>query len=277
MEAAPPSARARPNPSTRSSARPTVPAASPASGPSFPILGYDDSPPRRCRARIKELSQAGAPQGADLRAQARQPQVGGSARWRRRSARRGRSVAGLAANLDASMDDRTRRAAMLGAWTAPETRLARPQRGDELELTIDSLAFGGAGVARMDGYVVFVPAPSRAIRPGGRSASASAPTPRHARSGAQARPGPDRAGGRSPGSSVAGAALRAPARGQGRAGGRGAAADRQARRLHARSRSSRRSSSGATATSSSTRSAPTPTRAPAVRLPCPRPWDRSCR
>jgi 23S rRNA (uracil1939-C5)-methyltransferase len=33
---------------------------------------------------------------------------------------------------------------------------ARPQRGDELELTIDSLAFGGAGVARLDGYVVFV-------------------------------------------------------------------------------------------------------------------------
>jgi 23S rRNA (uracil1939-C5)-methyltransferase len=32
----------------------------------------------------------------------------------------------------------------------------RPQRGDELELTIDTLAFGGAGVARTDGYVVFV-------------------------------------------------------------------------------------------------------------------------
>ncbi len=37
-----------------------------------------------------------------------------------------------------------------------EARPARPQRGDELELTIDSLAFGGAGVARTDGYVVFV-------------------------------------------------------------------------------------------------------------------------
>jgi 23S rRNA (uracil1939-C5)-methyltransferase len=37
------------------------------------------------------------------------------------------------------------------------TTNARPQRGDELELTIDSLAFGGAGVARMEGgYVVFV-------------------------------------------------------------------------------------------------------------------------
>ncbi|MFZ0089172.1 MAG: 23S rRNA (uracil(1939)-C(5))-methyltransferase RlmD [Solirubrobacteraceae bacterium] len=36
------------------------------------------------------------------------------------------------------------------------TSQARPQRGDELELTIDALAFGGAGVARTDGYVVFV-------------------------------------------------------------------------------------------------------------------------
>src|SRR5438309_7706261 len=32
----------------------------------------------------------------------------------------------------------------------------RPRRGDELELTVDSLAFGGAGIARLDGYVVFV-------------------------------------------------------------------------------------------------------------------------
>jgi 23S rRNA (uracil1939-C5)-methyltransferase len=36
------------------------------------------------------------------------------------------------------------------------TPQTRPQRGDELELTIDTLAFGGAGVARADGYVVFV-------------------------------------------------------------------------------------------------------------------------
>ena len=39
--------------------------------------------------------------------------------------------------------------------TQPSTRI-RPARGDELELTIDSLAFGGAGVARLEGYVVFV-------------------------------------------------------------------------------------------------------------------------
>src|SRR5512132_2486965 len=32
----------------------------------------------------------------------------------------------------------------------------RPQRGEQLELQISDLAFGGAGVARTDGYVVFV-------------------------------------------------------------------------------------------------------------------------
>jgi 23S rRNA (uracil1939-C5)-methyltransferase len=32
----------------------------------------------------------------------------------------------------------------------------RPSRGDILELTIDSLAHGGSGVARLEGYVVFV-------------------------------------------------------------------------------------------------------------------------
>jgi 23S rRNA (uracil1939-C5)-methyltransferase len=32
----------------------------------------------------------------------------------------------------------------------------RPQRGEALDLTVESLAFGGAGVARLDGYVVFV-------------------------------------------------------------------------------------------------------------------------
>jgi 23S rRNA (uracil1939-C5)-methyltransferase len=32
----------------------------------------------------------------------------------------------------------------------------RPRRGDELELSVDALAHGGAGVARSDGYVVFV-------------------------------------------------------------------------------------------------------------------------
>ena len=40
----------------------------------------------------------------------------------------------------------------------------RPARGDELELTVDSLAHGGNGVARRDGYVVFVAVPGDRVR-----------------------------------------------------------------------------------------------------------------
>jgi 23S rRNA (uracil1939-C5)-methyltransferase len=39
--------------------------------------------------------------------------------------------------------------------TTPQTR-TRPARGAELELTVDTLAHGGSGVARLEGYVVFV-------------------------------------------------------------------------------------------------------------------------
>jgi 23S rRNA (uracil1939-C5)-methyltransferase len=39
--------------------------------------------------------------------------------------------------------------------SAPATRTP-PQRGAELELRVESLAYGGNGVARLDGYVVFV-------------------------------------------------------------------------------------------------------------------------
>ncbi len=42
------------------------------------------------------------------------------------------------------------------ASTPSAPRSARPHRGQELELTVDTLAYGGNGVARMDGYVVFV-------------------------------------------------------------------------------------------------------------------------
>jgi 23S rRNA (uracil1939-C5)-methyltransferase len=38
----------------------------------------------------------------------------------------------------------------------PRAASVRPRRGAELELEVQSLAFGGAGVARLDGYVVFV-------------------------------------------------------------------------------------------------------------------------
>src|SRR5205085_8104452 len=43
-----------------------------------------------------------------------------------------------------------------GVATSPPTS-TRPRRGDQLELTVDRLAYGGNGVARReDGYVVFV-------------------------------------------------------------------------------------------------------------------------
>jgi 23S rRNA (uracil1939-C5)-methyltransferase len=38
---------------------------------------------------------------------------------------------------------------------AKQTRSARPKRGDEVEVTFDSLAFGGEAVARHDGFVLF--------------------------------------------------------------------------------------------------------------------------
>src|ERR687891_658829 len=46
-------------------------------------------------------------------------------------------------------------AASIGRVTQAETR-TRPSVGDELELVVESLAHGGRGVARTDGYVVFV-------------------------------------------------------------------------------------------------------------------------
>ena len=44
----------------------------------------------------------------------------------------------------------------IGDASPDQAAAPRPHPGDELELTVDSLAFGGAGVARSNGYVVFV-------------------------------------------------------------------------------------------------------------------------
>ena len=35
--------------------------------------------------------------------------------------------------------------------------MERPKRGDEIEVTVDDLAFGGRGVSRAGGFVVFTP------------------------------------------------------------------------------------------------------------------------
>ena len=42
--------------------------------------------------------------------------------------------------------------------------MAKPRRGEALDLTIDDLAFGGEGVGRVEGYVIFV----RGALPGDR-------------------------------------------------------------------------------------------------------------
>ena len=34
--------------------------------------------------------------------------------------------------------------------------MAKPHRGDAITLAVDDLAFGGEGVGRVDGYVIFV-------------------------------------------------------------------------------------------------------------------------
>ena len=39
----------------------------------------------------------------------------------------------------------------------PSARPPRPERGQEVEVTVDRLAYGGNGVARHEGYVLFVP------------------------------------------------------------------------------------------------------------------------
>ncbi len=68
---------------------------------------------------------------------------------------------------------------------APTSRLPpAPRPGDELDLTVDSLAFGGAGVARSDGYVVFVSGavPGDRVERGSASASGLTPRPRRSRS-----------------------------------------------------------------------------------------------
>jgi 23S rRNA (uracil1939-C5)-methyltransferase len=67
----------------------------------------------------------------------------------------------------------------------------RPRPGAELEVVVDSLAFGGAGVARLDGYVVFVAGGF----PGDRVRAVVEKSKRsyaHARAVEILEPGPDR-------------------------------------------------------------------------------------
>src|SRR5256885_12535767 len=80
---------------------------------------------------------------------------------------------------------------------SPSPTGTRPQKGAELELEIDTLAYGGAGVARLDGYVLFV----QGAVPGDR---VRAKVTKGKRAYAEARtlevlePGPDRVEPRAP-------------------------------------------------------------------------------
>ena len=134
----------------------------------------------------------------------------------------------------------------------------RPRNGQELTLTVDTLAFGGAGVARLDGYVVFVQGaiPGDTVRAVVRKSK---------RAYAEARvlevvqASPDRL---EPVAAHPGAPWQVlpyarAARDQAGAGRRRVAPDRKARWLHAGADRAGARSSGATATSSSTRSATT--------------------
>ena len=135
-------------------------------GPNFPITalrrpdgGPGPEPPDRPHA-------GRAAQGARLRAPQREPQDGPE---------RDRVEARLTSKLG-------RRPAQ------QETTRPRPRRGDELELTIDRLAHGGAGVARTDG-LRRVRARRRAGRPRPRAhrRSPSAPSPRRSSSSCSSR------------------------------------------------------------------------------------------
>jgi 23S rRNA (uracil1939-C5)-methyltransferase len=85
---------------------------------------------------------------------------------------------------------------MAGAPQTAATR-RRPDRGAELDLSIDSLAHGGAGVARTEGYVLFV----QGAVPGDRVRAVVTKTKRdygEARTLEVIEPGPDRVEPRAP-------------------------------------------------------------------------------
>ena len=79
-----------------------------------------------------------------------------SSGWSNRRAKR--SAAGPSRCANRRPRPRAARAKNSARWSRPpvRSRRPRPRRGELLEVEIDSLAFGGRGVARADGLVVFV-------------------------------------------------------------------------------------------------------------------------
>ena len=160
---------------------------------------------------------------------------------------------------------------------APTTR--KPERGEELDLRVDALAFGGNGVARLQlgerGYVVFV----QGAIPGDR---VRAVVTKRKRDYAEARtlevlepgPGPHRTRRRPSRRALADPAVRAPAARSSRSRSATRCGAWAGSRASSSSRSSPRSSSGATATSSSTRSAPGTTAELVCGFHAPGSWER---
>src|SRR3954466_9818041 len=97
---------------------------------------------------------------------------------------------------------------MAEAPTKP--RAARPRNGTEVELTVDSFAQGGNGVARLDGYVLFV----QGAVPGDRVRAVVTKTKRgygEARTLEVLEPGPDRIEPRAPHPGASWQVMRYPA------------------------------------------------------------------
>src|SRR5262245_62343039 len=74
------------------------------------------------------------------------------------SSRTGRGVAGLTENYHTPVAHRREPVKLTRSDPTfiVASHMAKPRRGDVLALAIDDLAFGGEGVGRVDGYVLFV-------------------------------------------------------------------------------------------------------------------------
>ena len=117
-----------------------------------------------------------------------------SSDWSNRPAKRS-AAATVARCANRPPRQRAARGKNWARWARPAARSRRPRgrrRGEQLEVEIDSLAFGGRGVARADGFVVFV-AGGAARRQGPRRGHQSrrSASPRRARSSCS-RPSADR-------------------------------------------------------------------------------------
>ena len=168
--------------------------------PVFPISGYDDLTAAQVTSGSANWRRPSCARCATTSAQ-RKPQVGPAAIEQAR-------LSGAPA--------------ILGGWPLHHPRPPPPRRRARAHRR--RLAYGGNGVARRDdGYVVFVAGAMPGDRVRARSPRPSAPTPRRAPSRCSSRRPSGSRRRRPSRRAVAGAALRAPARGQAGAGRRRAA------------------------------------------------------